>query len=83
MTDNKKKIERTKDKVAGKIKETTGKVTGNEQLELKGKIQSTKSDFKKKVDVSENIEEIKENVAGKINKNLDKKQAKKKKKKNK
>ena len=30
------KLDATKDKVSGKVKETTGKVTGDEKLEAKG-----------------------------------------------
>ncbi|NLA71262.1 MAG: CsbD family protein [Clostridiaceae bacterium] len=81
MTTNKKKFDRTKDKVAGEIKEAAGKITGNEQLELKGKIQSKKADLEKKMDVSEKFEDMKEDIAGKINDDLDKRQTKKNKKK--
>ena len=38
----------SKDKVIGEVKEAVGKVTGNEELELKGKIQSSKADLKDK-----------------------------------
>ncbi len=36
---NKNQVEGRSDQVKGKIKETTGKVTGNESLEAKGKLQ--------------------------------------------
>jgi len=48
MTDSKYKLNNAKDKVLGEVKEAIGKVTGNEDLELKGKIQSSKSDLKEK-----------------------------------
>jgi len=48
MTDSKGKVDNTKDKITGKIKEAVGKATGNEELELKGKIQSSKSDLNEK-----------------------------------
>ena len=44
MTDLKDKFMNTKDKIVGEVKEAVGKVTGNEELELEGKFQSTKSD---------------------------------------
>jgi len=67
MKEYKGKVENAKDKIAGKIKEVVGKATDNEQLELKGKIQSSKPDLKEK------SEELKENIAGKINDFIDKK----------
>ena len=66
MTDSKCKIENAKNKIAGEVKEASGKVTNNEELELKGKIQSSTSDVK------ENTGEIKEGIAGKINDTIDK-----------
>jgi len=77
MTSFKNKLNRNKDKITGEVKEATGKITGNEQLELKGKIQSAQGNIKKNMNVSENIEEIKESIAGKINDNIDKRKAKK------
>jgi uncharacterized protein YjbJ (UPF0337 family) len=67
MTDSNSKVENAKDKIIGEVKEAVGKVTGNEELELKGKIQSTKGDIGNKVN------EIKEGIAGKINDIVDKK----------
>jgi uncharacterized protein YjbJ (UPF0337 family) len=61
MTDLKDKIINTKDKIVGEVKEAIGKVTGNEELELKGKLQSTKADFKEKV------AEIKDGIVNKVN----------------
>ncbi|MBN1892211.1 MAG: CsbD family protein [Clostridiales bacterium] len=81
MSSEKKKLENSKDKLAGETKEAFGKLTGNEQLELKGKLQSAKADFKKKTNVKDNVEKAKENLAGKANDMIDKKEAKKNKKK--
>ena len=67
MTHSKYKFNNVKDKVIGEVKETVGKVTKNEELELKGKIQSSKSDLKEKGG------EIKEDVAKKINDIIDEK----------
>lgn len=61
----KKDLKNAKDKVVGEAKEAIGKVTNNEELELKGKVQSTKADIKKK------SRDIKENVAGKVNDTVD------------
>ncbi|MBK5261570.1 MAG: CsbD family protein [Peptostreptococcaceae bacterium] len=63
MSDSKYKLNNAKDKVLGEVKEAVGKVTGNEDLELKGKIQSSKSDLKEKgikikKDIVESINDI-------------------------
>ena len=77
MNNFKKKFNHTKEKFAGNVKEAAGKITGNDQLELKGKIQSSKADFKKSMNVNEKINEIKEDIAGKINDKIDEKKDKK------
>ncbi|HEY5557358.1 CsbD family protein [Acetobacterium sp.] len=61
MAELKSKIKNTKDKIAGKAKVAFGKATGNEETELKGKIQS------KKADVKETLDDTKEKIAKKIN----------------
>jgi len=66
MTDSKGKLENAKDKIIGEVKEAAGKVTGNKELELKGKIQSSKSDLKEKAG------QIKESIEEKINDTTDK-----------
>ncbi len=70
MSSSKNKMNITKDKLIGEAKEAIGKVTNNEELELKGKIQSSKSDIFEKAD------DIKENIAGKLNDMIDKKKEK-------
>jgi len=47
MNDFKNNVKNTKDQVIGRVKEKLGDVTNNEELELKGKIQSTTADAKK------------------------------------
>jgi uncharacterized protein YjbJ (UPF0337 family) len=81
MSSLKKNLDHAKNKLAGEVKEAAGKITGNEQLELKGKLQSAKADIKKNWDVGEKIEDIKESIAGKMNDRIDKKNKKRKKKK--
>lgn len=49
MANLKHTIQNANDKVAGKVKETVGKATGNDKMELKGKIQSVKADIKGKI----------------------------------
>ena len=71
MTNSKAKLNNTKDKVVGEVKETIGKVTGNKELELKGKMQSLKSD------ISSKGEKIKDSAAKKINKIIDENKSKK------
>jgi len=68
----------SKEKITGEVKEAAGKITGNQQLELKGKIQSSKADFKKKTNLHNNVNKVKEGVAGKVNDMIDKNEAKKK-----
>lgn len=72
MNKFKNDLDHTKNKIAGEIKEAAGRISGNEQLELKGKIQSTKADLKKNVNIADRIEDIKENIAESINKRIDK-----------
>ena len=67
MSDLKNKFENAKDKVIGKTNEGIGKVTGNEETELKGKLQYKKADLKQKVN------NIKETIVEKINDKLDEK----------
>ena len=61
MTNSKDKLNNAKDKVLGEVKETAGKVTGNKELELKGKMQSIKADINNKG------EQIKDSATDKIN----------------
>jgi len=65
MTDSKNILENTKDKVVGKTKEAVGKATGNQETELKGKLQYQKGAINDKVDG------IKEKVAERVNDKLD------------
>ena len=73
MEDFKDKMENAIDKIEGGLNEAAGKITGNKQLELKGKLQGSKADLEKKMNVKENINDIKENIADKIIKKMDKK----------
>ena len=77
MISNNDRFDNSKDKIAGETKEAVGKVTGNEQMKLSGRLQSSKADFKKKTNISNNVEKTKEGIAGKINDMMDKKDAKK------
>ncbi|PKM53285.1 MAG: CsbD family protein [Firmicutes bacterium HGW-Firmicutes-5] len=72
MTNTKGKIESTKDKLAGGVKETVGKATSNEELELKGKIQSKKGDLEGKATAAgDKVDDLKEDIAGNINDAID------------
>lgn len=44
------------------MKQTAGKVTGDEVLELKGRMQSSQADFQKKTDVDDAIHQIKKSA---------------------
>lgn len=72
MTKLERDLDHAKNKLAGGAKEAVGKVTGNEQLELKGRIQSSKADLKKNTNVVNRIDNVKEKIAGSINKSIDK-----------
>lgn len=65
-------VDYAKNKVAGELKEAAGKITGNAQLELKGKIQSSVADLKKNLNAAGDLEDIKENIASGINNRIDK-----------
>jgi len=67
MSNLNNKVENSKDKVVGKTKEAAGRVTGNKNMELKGKLQYQKGDLKDKVD------KTKEKITEKFNDTLDKK----------
>ena len=70
MTNLDNKFQNAKDKVMGKTKEAMGKATGDEETELRGKLQSKKADLKDKFD------DTKEKIAGKINDRMDEKKEK-------
>ena len=68
MNSFERKINRAKNKVSGLMKQTAGKVTGDEVLELKGRMQSSQADFQKKTDVGDAIHQIKKSAEqGKAN----------------
>lgn len=71
MADVRDKLKNIKDKVTGEAKEAVGKLTDDEELELKGKIQSTKADAVKKI--SDKKDEILEKINEKIEDMDDKK----------
>lgn len=71
MTRSKRKFGRAKDKFSGAFKVAAGKITGNERLELKGKIQTSRASIKKKMDIGEKIVAVEEVIAGKINDKID------------
>ena len=54
------------DKIIGKVKETTGKILDDDELELKGKLQSIKANIGSK------LEDMKEEVLEKTNDLIDK-----------
>lgn len=73
MSNVKGKIEATKDKLVGGVKESVGKVTGNEKLELKGKIQNKKGELEEKaIEMVDQVEKTTENIAKNINDAIDK-----------
>lgn len=68
MNSFERKLDRTKNKISGVVKQTAGKITGDEVMELKGRIQSSQADLQKKTDVDETMHQIKQSVEkGKAN----------------
>ena len=57
------------DKVAGTIKESTGKIIGSEQLELEGKLQKKRGGIKEAA--KDLVEDLKEKAAEKANNHID------------
>jgi uncharacterized protein YjbJ (UPF0337 family) len=66
MSDVKKKFENLKDKTEGTIQENVGKITGNKEMEMKGKLKV------KVVETKEKVSELKDDVLNKINDKIDK-----------
>lgn len=63
MNSFERKINRAKSKVSGVVKQTAGKITGDEVLELKGRLQSTQADLQKRTDVDDAVHQIKQTAA--------------------
>ncbi len=61
-----KNLNNSKDRLMGKLKETAGKLTDNEEMEFRGKLQNMKSE------IGEKLEDIKEDVLEKSNDLIDK-----------
>jgi len=64
------------DKMKGSMKEFAGKVTGNEELEARGKVDQIKGDLKDRADdakqaVSDKASELREKAGEKVNDILD------------
>lgn len=60
------RMENSKDRMVGRMKESAGKVFDLEELEFQGKLQTMKSE------VGDKLEDIKDGVYGKANELLDK-----------
>lgn len=63
------KLNAAKDKAVGKIMETAGKVSNDEELEFTGKFRSLTSDVKEKLyDVKEDVFQEANNLMDRVNK---------------
>jgi uncharacterized protein YjbJ (UPF0337 family) len=71
MAGFKRKYKNLAEKFSGKAKEIAGKITNNNQLELKGKVQASKAQLKDNLSISNRMDDIKEAVAEKINDTID------------
>jgi len=74
MNEFNKKASNAGNRFSGGMKKVAGKITGNEQLELKGRIQAGKAKFKENMSMKDNVNDVKETIAEKINDRLDKKE---------
>ncbi len=59
MNRSERKLTQAKNKISGVAKQVVGKITGDEVLELKGRIQSSQADLQKRTDVDDAIQKIK------------------------
>ena len=62
MNRSERKLTQAKNKISGVAKQIAGKITGDEVLELKGRIQSSQADLQKRTDVDDAIQEIKKST---------------------
>ena len=62
MNRSERKFTQAKNKISGVAKQIAGKITGDEVLELKGRIQSSQADLQKRTDVDDAIQEIKKST---------------------
>lgn len=70
MSEN--KLKEAKDKVVGSVKEATGKITDNEELELKGKLQQGVAKARGVADdVADKAKNVKDDILDSVNKKLD------------
>ncbi len=65
------KMERAKDKVVGKVMETSGKLTNDQELEFTGKFKTMTTEVKEKMhDVKENVYQEANDLMDKANDKL-------------
>jgi len=62
MNRSDRKFAHARNKITGVAKQIAGKITGDEVLELKGRIQSSQADLQKRTDVDDAIQEIKKSA---------------------
>ncbi len=67
MNEFNKRASRGRDKFSGRVKKMTGKISGNEQLELKGRVLIARANFNEKTDIHNIADNLREKIAGKIN----------------
>jgi len=65
------KVENAKDKVVGKVIETTGKITNDQELEFTGKFKNLTTEVKDKLsNVKENVYQEANSLMGRANEKL-------------
>ena len=62
MNRSERKLAHAKNKISGVAKQVAGKITGDEVLELKGRIQSSQADLQERTEVDDAIQQIKKSA---------------------
>ncbi|MEN6594359.1 MAG: hypothetical protein ABFC31_05330 [Clostridiaceae bacterium] len=58
-----RKMDRAKGRFNGAVNQAAGKISGDEVLELKGRMQTAQADLKEKTDVGEQISRLRQSAA--------------------
>lgn len=56
-------MDRTKGRFKGAVNQAAGKISGNEVLELKGRMQTAQADLKEKTDIGVQLDRLKHSVS--------------------
>jgi uncharacterized protein YjbJ (UPF0337 family) len=71
MKQTKRDMINASDKFAGQVEVAAGKITGNQQMELKGHVKVAKAEIRHELSPKHVIDGMKKRAAGAVNKNID------------